>query len=85
MGGSLIPVPFLGAVLLVLICFLQLQCDGLVLVYYLYFTLFCNFLEACSLLMIGRNRVYLEGKGWEEKLGGIEVGETVLRIYCMRK
>jgi hypothetical protein len=35
--------------------------------------------------MIGRNRVYLEGKGWEEKLGGIEVGETVLRIYCMRK
>lgn len=51
-----------------------------------YYILFCyDPLEACSLLM---RRKKGSGSGWEgsgEKLGGVEGGETVIGIYCMRK
>jgi hypothetical protein len=43
----------------------------------------CNPLEACSFLLRDKKGVDTEG-GVEEELGGVG-GETVVKIYCMRK
>lgn len=52
-----------------------------------YFVVFgCHLLEASSsLLKRDRKRVDQDGKGVEKRLGGVEGGETKIRIYCMRK
>lgn len=53
---------------------------------FLYFILFdCHLLESCSFLMKDRKGVYLEGRGGEGNPGELEVGESITRIYCMRK
>lgn len=41
-------------------------------------------LEAVPFLVRDRKGAVLEGRGEEEK-GGVDGGETALRIYCMRK
>lgn len=52
----------------------------------LYFTLFCDyyFLEAGSFLM-SRKGVDPDGRRGGEEHGGVEGGEIVFRLYCMRK
>ena len=32
-----------------------------------------------------KRRNHLEGRGDKEELGGVEGGETILMMYCMRK
>ena len=45
----------------------------------------CYFLEVCSFLIRDRKGVDPEGKEGGKGLGEIEEGETIIRIYCMRK
>ena len=47
--------------------------------------LVCDILEACSLLKGVVGKVDPGEKGCGEKLGGMERGETVVGIYCMRE
>lgn len=46
---------------------------------------YCYLLEACSVLMREIKREKLNGREDGEKLGGVEEGEDIIRIYCMRK
>jgi hypothetical protein len=48
-----------------------------------YFVFLKNLLEACSFLMRDRKGVDLEEIGDEEELGGVEKGETIIRIYSI--
>lgn len=43
------------------------------------------FLEACSFLKRGRKGVDPEVRGDRKELGRLEEGETIVRIYCLRK
>jgi hypothetical protein len=52
----------------------------LILLYFI-FVLFYYLLEVCSFLM----RVDLEGKGGGKELEGVERGETIIKIYYVRK
>ena len=45
----------------------------------------CYLLEACSFLMRDRKGVDLDGRRGGEELGGVEGGETIIRIYYVRK
>jgi hypothetical protein len=59
------------------------------------FTSSCNILFCCILLLSLRNLffsnerqkkgVYLKGIGDEKELEGVERGQTISRIYCVRK
>ena len=50
-----------------------------------YFFMFGSYLlEACSLKRDGKG-VDLKGRGGDEKGGGVEGGESIIRIYCLRK
>lgn len=42
-------------------------------------------LESSSFQVKDQNVVDLEGTVGEEEMAGIERGETLIRIYCMRK
>lgn len=42
-------------------------------------------LESSSFQTRHQNVVDLEGTGGEEEMAGVEGGETLIRIYCMRK
>lgn len=44
----------------------------------------CYFLEACSFLTRDRKGVDWDGRGGGEGLGGVEGGETIIRIYYVR-
>lgn len=53
---------------------------------YVYFAMFgFYFLQACSFLMGDRKGVDPEGRGSAEELEGAEGGETVIRMYWMKK
>lgn len=45
----------------------------------------CYLLETYSFLMRNKKGVELKERGAGEDLGGIVGGETIIRIYCMRK
>ena len=45
----------------------------------------CHLLEDCSFLMRDRKVVDLERRRGGEELGGVDEGETVIRIYCIKK
>lgn len=50
-----------------------------------YYILFCYYLlEVCSLIR-GREGVDPDGRGGGKELGGAEGGETIIRIYYVRK
>lgn len=46
---------------------------------------YCYLLEAYSVLMRKIEREKLNGREYGEKLGGVEEGEDIIRIYGMRK
>jgi len=51
-----------------------------------YFVIFGYYvLEACSFLMRDRKEVDLKEREYGKELGGVERGDTVTKIYCMRK
>lgn len=51
-----------------------------------YFVLFGSYLlEAYSILMRDKKAVDPEGSGGGKELGGAEGGETIVRIYSIRK
>ena len=85
MSWSLILVPSLGALLLLLICFVQLRYESFCfsLSYMIMFC--CYLLEACSFLMRDRKGVDLKGQGGEKELVGVEGGETIVKIHYMRR
>ena len=59
--------------------------DVMVLFFSCYILYYYYPLEACSFLM---RRKKGSGSGWEgsgEELGGVEGGETIIGIYCMKK
>lgn len=45
----------------------------------------CCFLENCSFLKENGEGVDVEERGGSRKLGVVEGGETVVRIYCMEE
>lgn len=45
----------------------------------------CYLLKACSSLIRDRKGADLDERRGREELGEVERGETVLRLYCMRK
>lgn len=51
-----------------------------------YFVMFGGYLlEACPFLARDRKGVDVDRKGGGEELGGGERGESVFRLYCLRK
>lgn len=83
-SGSLTLESALGFPLLV--CFVQLWCAGLFhITNFKFDMLYCYFLEACSFLTRARKGVNPDGKGSRENLGGMEGGETVIRVYYIIK
>ena len=69
--------PYLGVLLLLLVCLVQYDCFSLII---FCFVRFCNLLEAYSFL-----RRYIEGMDTNERIGGEELRgaekvETVIRI-----
>lgn len=90
MNESLIRVPALGTPFLLLDCHVQLGYESLLL-YLIYLIIFCfvmidcYILKAYFLLMRDRKGMDPEGGRGGEELGGLEGGDTVIRIYCIRK
>ena len=72
---------FSWALLLLLICLVQTQCDGFGVIIFYFCYVFCYFLEASSFPIKDRKEVHPNG----EKLRGVEGGETLIRIHCMKK
>lgn len=83
----MILVSSIGALFLLLVCLVQVRCDGscfyLVIFYLVLFGRY--FLEACSFLMIDRKGVDPEGSAERVEVGAIEGGRTLPRIDCKRK
>lgn len=51
-----------------------------------YFVIFdCYALEACSFQMRDRKGEDPDERGGEKEPGGIEGGETIIMVHCMRK
>ena len=80
MSGSLFLVPSLG--LFSFCCFVLSNSDtlGFVLPYFILLSLLFFFFP-----MRDRNEVDPEGRGGWKKLRGVEGGESIIRIDCMRK
>lgn len=83
MSGSLILCLLLE---LLSCCWVSLSSFDVMVFVLFYFVMFGSYiLEACSFLMKGRKGVNLEGRGVWEGLDRIEGGETIIKIYYMRK
>lgn len=77
---------FPWALLFLLLCLVQLWCDGFFLILLcVYCVMFCCYLsEVRSFLVRDRKGVALDGRGGKEELGGAERADTI-RIYYVRK
>lgn len=76
----------LGPLFLLLGCLVPLQCDGFCFVLIDFFVIFWLLSLRKLLFSDGRKKGNgPSGRGGKEKLGGVEGGDTVVRIYCIRK
>lgn len=66
-------------------CWLFLSSNFYLIVFYLSIMFYYYLLEACSLLIIDRKEVNLDGKGGMNDLGRVNLGKTIIRMYYVPK
>lgn len=84
-SGYLSLVPFLGVFSSCCFALPYFNAVGFALSYYNLLLFFGGcVLEACSLLIIDKKEVDLDGREHSTEQGGVESGETVIKMYRMR-